>query len=135
MKEDINPPRMENVAVAVAKEKDNLMNDIWNVYLFNLNDTKIEGVIVRSNGYGEIDGEKVKTSELRHMFEEVQPLDSVLVEPFMEEMRAVTNQFWVSCWVDGVLTDKKYIFVVGSIDERNMVPLPWMGDVKGVIIR
>lgn len=135
MKKDIDPPTMENVAVAVAKEKDNLMNDIWNVYLFNLNDVKIEGVIVRSNGYGELDGKKVKTSELRHMFEEVSPLDSVLVEPFMEEMRAVTNQFWVSCWIDGVLTDKKYIFVVGSIDERYMVPLPWMGDVKGVIIR
>ncbi len=135
MKKDIDPPTMENVAVAVAKEKDNLMNDIWNVYLFNLNDIKIEGVLVRSNGYGEINGEKVKTSELRHMFEEVSPLDSVLVEPFMEEMRAVTNQFWVSCWIDGVLTDKKFIFVVGSIDERYMVPLPWMGDVKGVIIR
>ncbi|MFT5183421.1 MAG: hypothetical protein ACI84C_000547 [Flavobacteriales bacterium] len=135
MKKDIDPPIMENVAVAVAKEKDNLMNDIWNVYLFNLNDVKIEGVIVRSNGYGELDGKKVKTSELRHMFEEVSPLDSVLVEPFMDEMRAVTNQFWVSCWIDGVLKDKKYIFVVGSIDERYMVPLPWMDDVKGVIIR
>jgi hypothetical protein len=135
MKKDIDPPTMENVAVAVAKEKDNLMNDIWNVYLFNLNDIKIEGVLVRSNGYGEINGEKVKTSELRHMYEEISPLDSVLVEPFMEEMRAVTNQFWVSCWIDGVLTDKKYIFVVGSIDERYMVPLPWMDDVKGVIIR
>lgn len=135
MKKDINPPKMENIAVAIAKEKDNLMNDVWNVYLFNLTDEKIEGVLVRSNGYGEIDGKKVKTSELRHMFEEVQPLDSVLVEPFMEEMRAVTNQFWVSCWMNGVLTDKKFIFVIGSIDERNMVPLPWMDDVMGVIIR
>lgn len=135
MKEDINPPKVEGVAVAIVCKENELGEAEWSTYLLNLKDQELKGVLVRSNGYGERDKERVTTSELRHMFDTVEPHKAVLVEPLMPEMTTLTNQYWVSFWCEGVLYDKKFIFVRGSLEERNFVQLPLLDGPRGVIIR
>jgi hypothetical protein len=46
MKKDIAPPVVEDIAVAVVQEENELAEKIWNVYLINLKKQDIEGVFV-----------------------------------------------------------------------------------------
>ena len=43
------------------------------------------------------------------------------------------NQYWLSYYVDGVIYDKKYIFLAGSIEETNFTTIPLM-EKRGVMI-
>jgi hypothetical protein len=63
MIKDIPELIVENVAIAVVREKNELDETVWNSYLINLKDQKIEGVLVTSTGYGELNEEKVKSLE------------------------------------------------------------------------
>ncbi len=67
MKEGLLGPKVENVGVAVVLEKGEDNADIYNVYLLNLRDDIMEGIIITSTGYGEnvTTGERIKTSTLR----------------------------------------------------------------------
>ena len=134
MRKDINPPKVENIAIAIVKEKDKQGDDVWNAYFLNLNNEEIEGVLVRSNGYGETKGEKVKTTELRHFLDVVGPKSYMKIEPVIEDVFHLSNQYWVSYYLNKVMHDKKYVFVPESISERNFVELPLIGK-KGVMIR
>lgn len=134
MKKDINPPKVENIAMAIVKEKDKQDEDVWNVYFINLNEEEIEGVLVRSNGYGESNGEKVKTTELRHFLDVVPAKSFMKVEPIVEDVFHLSNQYWVSYYLNKVMHDKKYVFVPESISERNFVDLPLLGK-RGVMIK
>ena len=83
MIKDIPELIVENVAIAVVREKNELDETVWNSYLINLKDQKIEGVLVTSTGYGELNEEKVKTSTLRHFLDEVEPMSFVKIEPII----------------------------------------------------
>ena len=71
MREELKGPKVEKVGVAVVQQinTDNQLE--YNVYLLNLRDDIMEGIIINSTGYGEIvnTGEKIKTSTLRHCIE------------------------------------------------------------------
>ena len=92
MKKDIAPPLVENIAVAVVKELNELNEMEWNVYLLNLKNEKIEGVLVSSHGYGNINGEDVKTSTLRHFLDEVPAKSFVKFEPIMETLFGLNKE-------------------------------------------
>jgi len=134
MKEDIERPKVENVGIAIAKQraKDNQWE--WNAYIFNLRDEKLENVLVTSRGYGQLSGEKKNTTTLRHFIEEVQPLDCEKIEPVMPGVFELSNEYWVSFYIEKVVYDKKFVFVNGSITEENMIDLPFL-DCRGVLIR
>lgn len=132
MLKDINRPKVDGVIVAVAQEMSE-GESVWNVYLINTRDQPIEGVIVNSSGYGELNGKKVKTSMLRYFLDVVPARSSRLVEPIITEVLALSSQYWVSFYLKKELYDKKFIFVPGSIDERNLVELPVLGG-RGVMI-
>jgi hypothetical protein len=134
MKKDINPPKVENVAVAIVKEENDKGEEQWNAYFINLNDEELEGVLVRSNGYGEKKGEKIKTSELRHFLDVVPPKSFAKIETVIKEVFHLSNQYWVSYYLNKTMHDKKYVFVPESISERNFVELPLLKK-KGVMIR
>lgn len=135
MREDLLGPKVENVAMVVAQE---LVEGevIYNVYLINLRDDIMEGIIITSKGYGENPdtGEKIKTSTLRHCLEVLLPNEAAKIEPIMEEVFALANEYWVSFWVEEVMYDKKFVFVPGSISEENMIDISQLG-TKGVLIR
>ncbi len=134
MKEDIERPKVINVGVAVVKERNEVQEWVWNAYIFNLRDERIENVLVSSRGYGELEGEKKTTTTLRHFIEDVEPLDYKKIEPVMPDVFELNNEYWVSFYVGKQIHDKKFVFVKGSVVEANMIDIPFM-NAKGVMIR
>jgi len=133
MRKDIHPPKVEGIAMAVVREPDEDGDDAWFVYLINTNDKAIENVLVSSRGYGEIQGESRKTSELRHHLDVLGPKSWAKIERLVEDVFALSNQYWLSFYIGRDLHDKKYIFLAGSIDEENFTTLPLMNK-RGVMI-
>jgi hypothetical protein len=119
---DIDPPKVENIALAAVPEPNPETGvDEWYIYLINLKDTEITNVIVASRGYGVVKKEKVETSQLRHHVEAIPPSSYVKIEPIMDNLFPLNNQYWVSFFVGQLLFDKKYIFVPNSIAEENLI--------------
>lgn len=134
MKKDIVPPKVEGVSMAVVREADEEGADAWYVYLINAKDVALENVLISSTGYGEIDGEHRATSEMRHYLESLGPKSWARIERIVEDVFALSNQYWLSFYVDGHIHDKKYIFVAGSIHEEHFTNLPLM-NARGVLIQ
>ncbi len=59
MIKDLPENKVEDIAIAVALEKESVESKIWYVYLINLKKEAIENVLITSKGYGEKDGEQV----------------------------------------------------------------------------
>lgn len=135
MKESLKGPKVEDVYIAAVKEKGEDNSDVYNVYIINNKESEIEGVLVSSIGYlrSEKSGEKVQTSMLRHYLETINPKEHKKVEPIMEDVFGLNNEYWVSFWVDAVMYDKKYIFLPETIKEENFTEIPLIGK-KGVLI-
>ncbi|MDO7873342.1 hypothetical protein Q5H93_01270 [Hymenobacter sp. ASUV-10] len=123
MKKDIPFEPVEGVSIAIVPDQEALNPaglPIWQVYLLNHNSFPLENVIVNAHGYGEQeDGEKVRTSTLRYLFQEVPPHAAVLVEPLDPGLFHLNNQYWVSYFRGSQMLDKKYIFVPDSIVPDN----------------
>jgi hypothetical protein len=134
MKKDIPDLLVENVAIAIVKEKDEHDNDVWNSYLINLKDHLIEAVIVTSTGYGEIKGETVKTSTLRHFLNEVPANSFAKIEPLLEDVLTLSNEYWLSFYEGKNILDKKYIFLPDTLNEDNFVTVPIIKK-RGVMIK
>jgi len=135
MREELLGPKVEGVAVAIVKEIGEGNEPIYNSYLLNLRDDIMEGVIITTCGYGEniATGEKINTSTLRHCLEILLPDEAAKIEPIMEDVFGLNNEFWVSFWVNDVMYDKKFVFLPESIQEKNMKLIPKLG-LKGVMI-
>jgi len=134
MKKDITQPIVENIAVAIVKEQNELDESEWNVYLLNLKKGDIEGVLVTSKGYGMYNNQEVKTSVLRHFLDVIKSNDFKKIEPIVENVFGLNNEFWVSFFVNNVMYDKKYIFLPETIKDENFILIPLINK-KGVIIR
>ena len=52
MKEGLLGPKVENVGIAVVKETNEQNEHFYNVYLINLRDDIMEGIIITSTGLG-----------------------------------------------------------------------------------
>lgn len=136
MREELLGPKVEGVAFAVIQQLNEENEKIYNVYLLNLRDDIMEGIIVTSQGYGNnvATGETVRTSKLRHSLEVLLPQEAAKIEPIMEEVFGLANEYWISFWVNDTLYDKKFVFLAESISEENMKVLPILGE-KGVMIK
>jgi len=134
VKKDIHPPEVTDIAVAVIKELNDKGEQEWNVYLLNLKNVPIEGVLVTSTGYGLIQGEGRKTSTLRHFLDTIPARGFAKIEPIVEDVFGINNEFWVSFFINKVMYDKKYIFLAESICETNFIKVPLL-DKKGVMIK
>ena len=133
MKKDLHENIVENIAIAIVMESATPEAKTWNVYLVNLKDEPIETVLVSSKGYGEKDGEKVKTSTLRHSIGDVAAHNYALIELIDEQVFGLTNEYWLSYYIQGQIYDKKFIFVPESIVESNLIRIPVLNK-PGVMI-
>lgn len=133
MKKDLPENIVENVSIAVVMESATPESKNWNVYVINLKDEAIETVLVSSKGYGEKNGEAVKTSILRHSIGDIESRDYALIEMIDEQVFGLTNEYWLSYYIKGQIYDKKYIFVPESIVESNLIRIPVL-DKPGVMI-
>ena len=133
MKKDLPENLVENISIAIVLENATPEAKIWNVYLLNLKDEPIETALVSSKGFGEKDGEKVKTSVLRHSIGNVAARDYALIELIDEQVFGLTNEYWLSYYINGQIYDKKFIFVPESIVESNLIRIPILNK-PGVMI-
>lgn len=134
MLKDIPKLIVEKIVVAIVQENDEADNLIWNVYLINLYDKEIYGVLVSSKGYGKFEGREVKTSVLRHLIGTVEPQEYAKIEPLMEDLIGLSNEYWVSFYKDKQMYDKKYVFLPESIRDENLTLIPVLNK-KGVMIQ
>jgi hypothetical protein len=135
MREELLGPKVENIGVSVVQSLNEIGEKLFNVYILNLRDEIIDEILVTSRGYGVNvnSGEKTITSTLRHKIDLLMPNEFALIEPIMEDVFGLSNEYWVSFWSHDKMYDKKFIFVPESIAEENMNLIPLIGD-KGVLI-
>lgn len=136
MKKDIEIPKVENISVAVVKElNEEKTAEVYNVYLINQKNSLIKNTLVTSKGYGQnqTTGEKVKTSVLRHFIGDVDGKSYAKIEPIIEEVFGLNNEYWVSFFQGSQMYDKKYIFLAETICDENMITVPIIKK-KGVLI-
>lgn len=133
MKKDLPENIVEDVAVAIVLESENPLEKIWNVYLINEKEVALTNVLVSSKGYGEKDGREVKTTTLRHFLGDVGQQSSTKIEAIDTAVFGLTNEYWVSYYIDGHIFDKKYIFLPESIVDDNLIKIPFV-DKPGVMI-
>jgi hypothetical protein len=138
MLKDIPELKVEDIALAIVPdvqvgEEPNEFT-VWDVFLINLKKQPIHGVLVSSQGYGSLQGEEVKTSVLRHFFDEVEPMSAALVEPIDREVFGLNNEYLVSFYVGKTIYDKKYLFLPESILVDNFSHIPVLNKT-GVMIK
>lgn len=137
MRKDIQVPKVKDIAVAVVQElNEEKTTNIYNVYFINLTEDVVENVLVTSKGYGEnkVTNEQIKTSVLRHNLGVLRPDSFTKIEPIMEDMFPLNNEYWVSFFIDDKMFDKKFIFLAETIQESNFVTIPVINK-KGVLIK
>ncbi|HRO74562.1 MAG TPA: hypothetical protein PLP27_00255 [Crocinitomicaceae bacterium] len=135
MKKDFDIPKVENVAFAITHEL--IENEpAYYVYLLNLRDDIMEGIMITCQGYGkdEQTGETIRTSLIRRSLEVLLPNEVAKIEPIMPEVFGLTNEYFISFWVEDTMYDKKFLFLPDSINEKNMVFIEQLGK-KGVMIK
>lgn len=125
MLKDIKEYQAEGVGVATIQEWDEKVGDVvYNVYLLNLNDTAIEGVLVLSKGFGIINGEERKTSVLRHFLDTVEGESFSKIEPINYELFVLNNQYQLTYFLGGKMYEKTYVFESNSIHPDNYKQVP-----------
>lgn len=135
MKKDINLPTVTDVYVAIVFEKNSDGEEGWNAYLINDKSSPIENVFVSSKGYLKAtNGEKNKSSTLRHFYKVVPAKSTQKVEVVIEDVFKLNNEYFVSFYQNGELFDKKFIFLPETIKPANESTVPVLNK-KGVWIK
>lgn len=129
---DIEIPEVKNVTLAIARTQAVGESDDWKVYLINNNEHPIENTLVASTGYGEKDGEKQRTSTLRHFLETVPARSTALIEPIDPKVFHLNNEYWVSYYVGRQIFDKRFVFVPDAISESNITFIREL-DMEGIL--
>lgn len=134
MKKDIVLPKVKDVHVAIVKELNEEKEIIWNVYLINKQNITLQNVLVSSTGYKIDDkGEKQKSSTLRHFIENVSPNSFKKIEPIIEDVFILNNEYFVTYFSSEGLHEKVFVFVPDSILESNFIDIPYINK-RGVMI-
>jgi hypothetical protein len=64
----------------------------------------------------------------------LEPKSFKKIEPILEDVFALTNEYWVSFYLDNKMFDKKFIFLAESIKVENCITVPVINK-KGVLIK
>ncbi len=136
MKKDINIPEVTDVGIAIVREKDIATQKyVWNVYLLNLKDKDVlVNTFVSSKGYGLINNERKRTAQVNYFLKDIPPQTGKIIEPIVEEVFALSNEYFLTFYINGVIHDKKFVFVAGSIKEEHLTTVHILGK-RGVLIK
>ncbi len=107
--------------------------DYWQVYLINFSEHPLTTVLVSSKGFGKIEGKEKETATMRHHIELIAPKSFQPVEGMLDDLAALTNEFFVSFYSNGKLYDKKFVFVAESIAKKHFTDIPIL-EQQGVMI-
>jgi hypothetical protein len=117
----------------VVKETDNVDTE-WGVYLINNKIVALENIIIASRGYGNVNDREVKTSTLRHFFDEIEPASFLKAEKIIPDVFGLNNEYMLTFYIDGTIYDRKFIFVPDSVVEDNLIQIPLV-ERPGILIR
>lgn len=136
MKKDILFPKVEGVSICIVNENHTTNQPaVWDVYLINENRHALDKVLISSKGYNnEIPNTKSCSSILRHFIGTVKARSFVKVEPIIEEVFVLHNEYFLSYYFNNILFDKKYVFLAESIQDKNFTDIPIINK-KGVWIK
>lgn len=134
MKKDLPENQVADIGIAVVLVGDTPEVGNWKVYAINFKDSPITDVLVSSKGYGEINNKLVKTSILRHSIGTINSQSFAAIEAIDPAVFGLNNEYWLSYYLDGVIYDKKFIFVPESIVESNLIRIPLV-NAPGILIR
>ncbi|HQS05108.1 MAG TPA: hypothetical protein PLT16_05675, partial [Daejeonella sp.] len=70
---------------------------------------------------------------LRHSIGTVATQDYAAIELIDEQVLGLTNEYWLSYYINGQIFDKKFIFVPESIIDTNLSRIPLL-NMPGVMI-
>lgn len=116
MKKDILFLPLVDVSV-IAKPLEN--DSQWQVILVNHSVETLQKIMISSTGYGLIDESMTQTSTLRHFHEELAPGQHQLIERIDPSVFGLENEYWVSCWINEQLVDKRFLFEANVIQSVN----------------
>jgi len=133
MKKDLPVNIVEDISIAVVLENATPDSKSWTVYLVNEKNVALTNVLVSSKGYGQKDGREVKTTTLRHFLGDVAANSAVQIEVIDTQVFGLTNEYWLSYYIENTIYDKKYIFLPESIVDENLSKVPLV-NMPGVII-
>ncbi|KGE12784.1 hypothetical protein [Sphingobacterium deserti] len=133
MKKDLPDNIVEDISIAIVLESETPLEKVWNVYLVNEKNHDINNVLVSSKGYGLKDGREVKTTTLRHFIGDVTAQSAVKIEAIDTQVFGLTNEYWLSYYIDKTIYDKKYIFLPESIVDENLMKVPLVNKA-GILI-
>lgn len=134
MKADLPENIVEDIAMAVVLMSETPEVKNWTVYLVNLKKEAIANVLISAKGYGEKNGKQVKTSVLRHFIGDIGAMSYAGVEAIDPQVFGLTNEYWLSYYIDGTIYDKKFIFLPESIVDDNLIKIPLVNR-PGVMIK
>jgi hypothetical protein len=134
LKADLPENIVEDIAIAVVLMSETPEVKNWTVYLLNLKNVALTNVLITSKGYGEKDGKQVKTSLLRHSIGDVMPNAFAGVEAIDPQVFGLTNEYWLSYYIENTIYDKKFIFLPESIVDSNLIKIPLINK-PGVMIK
>ncbi|MFB5944586.1 hypothetical protein [Albibacterium profundi] len=133
MKKDLPENIVEDISIAVSLESETPETKSWSVYLINRKRETLKNVLVTSKGYDVSDGKDIKTSILRHFIGDVEANSFALIEPIDDALFGLTNEYWLSYYIEGVIYDKKFIFLPESVVDENFIKLPILNK-PGVLV-
>ncbi|GHE34613.1 hypothetical protein [Sphingobacterium griseoflavum] len=133
MKKDLPENIVEDISIAVVLERESPSEKVWNVYLVNEKQDPLANVLISSKGYGQKDGRDVKTTVLRHFIGDVAAMSTVKVEAIDTQVFGLTNEYWLSYYIDNTIYDKKYIFLPESIVDEHLMKIPLVNK-PGILI-
>jgi hypothetical protein len=133
MKIDLPENIVEDIGIAVALEGETPESKFWNVYIINRKRETINNVLVSSRGYDYTDGKDIQTTVLRHFIGDIKGNSFAKIEPIDEALFGLTNEYWLSYYINGTIYDKKFIFLPESVVDSNFVRIPIINK-PGVLI-
>ena len=129
MKKDIHIPKVKDIAFAVIEDGDD-----WVAYILNMNNFPIENTFVSSKGYGQINNQQKKTTSFSHFLGTIDEKSYKKVEYINKSVVGLTNEFFLTYYREGLIHDKKYIFLPETIISENKTNLPLLNS-KGIMIK
>lgn len=133
MKRDLPKNIVEDIGIAIVLEGETPENKFWYVYIINRKKETINNVLVSSRGYDYTDGKDIQTTVLRHFIGDINGRSFAKIEPIDEALFGLTNEYWLSYYINGTIYDKKFIFLPESVVDSNFVRIPIINK-PGVLI-
>lgn len=134
MKNDIAVPEVKNVIVAAVPRTNDLSEELWDIYVINLQEDKMDNLLITSQGYGMVDGHDMSTTVLRHFHQELPTKSGIKIEPIQTSLFGIKNEYWISFNSGDNMLDKRFIFEPGTISKDSLETVPVLNR-PGVMLR